>query len=225
MGGTAAVGVTAPSSRVLAASSFTSGTVPLTTSWTLTGDATKLARYEVQISIDGGSYKSVALASATSRNAVTAATPGDEFKFRARAIDKAGRASAWVAGPTFSTSAVQESTSAAAWTGTWVTAGHTAYLGGQARASQVNGAQVTYTFSGRSFALVGPTGPTRGKAYVYLDGKLLITIDTYSSTFVPRRVLQTIFTSDGKHTVTIRSLGTSGRPWVAVDAFFVLKRE
>jgi len=88
----------------------------------------------------------------------------------------------------------------------------------------VKGSQVTYKFSGPSFGLVGPSGPTRGKAYVYLDGTLLLTIDTYSSTFRARRVLQTIFTTDASHTVTVRVVGTSGRPWVAVDAFFVLKR-
>ena len=83
---------------------------------------------------------------------------------------------------------------------------------------------MTFTFTGRSFGFVGPSGPTRGKASIYLDGKLIVVRDTYSPTFQPRRVLQTIYTSDGRHTVTIRVAGTPGRPWVAVDAFFVLTK-
>ena len=93
-----------------------------------------------------------------------------------------------------------------------------------ANASQVAGSLVTFTFTGPSVAWVGPTGPTRGKAYVYLDGTLLTTVDTYSSSFSARRVLQTIYTSNATHRVAIRVLGTSGRPWIAVDAFFVMQQ-
>jgi hypothetical protein len=222
--GTATVGATVPSTRIMAASSFKAGTVPLVTSWKPKGDATTLSRYEVQLSIDGGSYKGVGLSSTTSRSAVIASTPGHKYRFRVRAFDKVGRASAWAAGPTLTPTAAQETVSAAAYNGAWVSASYSDYLGGKVLASKVKGSQVTYKFSGPSFGLVGPTGPTRGKAYVYLDGTLLVTIDTYSSTFRARRVLQTIFTTDASHTVTVRVVGTSGRPWVAVDAFFVLKR-
>jgi hypothetical protein len=196
--------------------------VPLLTGWTLTGVASSLSRYEFQQSIDGGSYKSVALKWTTATNAVTAALPGHRYRFRVRAFDKVGRASAWATGPTLIASAAQEITAAAKYSAGWITASHAAYLGGKVLASRTTGAHVTYKFTGRSFGLVGPSGPTRGKAYAYLDGKLLLTFDTYSPTFQPRRVLQTIFTSAGTHTVTIRVLGTSGRPWVAVDAFFIL---
>jgi hypothetical protein len=197
--------------------------VPLSTSWKVTGDAPTLKQYQLQQSIDGGSWANIALASATATSAVVAVAPGRDYRYRVRAFDKLNRASAWVTGPTLTASVAQET--AATYTGTWVTAGHPDYLGGKARASQTKGSKVTFTFNGPSFGLVGPTGPTRGKAEVYLDGRLLITIDTYSSSFRARRVLQTIFTSDDRHTVTVRVLGTSGRPWIAVDAFFVMQRE
>ncbi len=220
--GTATVGTTGPSTRIPGGLSFAAGTVPLYTSWKLTGDATTLALYQLQQSIDGGSWANVTLASASSTSAIVAAVPGRAYRYRVRAFDKADRASAWVTGPTLTASVAQET--AATYTGTWVTAGHPDYLGGKARASETRGSRVTFTFNGPSFGLVGPTGPTRGKAEVYLDGALLVTIDTYSSSFRARRILQTIFTSDGSHTVTVRALGTSGRPWFAVDAFFVMQR-
>jgi alginate lyase len=221
--GTATVGATKPSTRIVGATSFTAGTVPLVTMWATTGDGSTLGRYELQRSVDGGSWKAIALASATTRKSVIAATPGHTYRFRVRAFDKAGRVSAWSSGPTMTPTQVQETAKSASYGGTWITASYSDYLGGKARASQVRGSAVTYQFSGRNFGFVGPMGPTRGKAYLYLDGKLLMTMDTYASSFRARRVIQTIFTSDGTHTVTIRVLGTSGRPWVAVDAFFVLK--
>lgn len=221
--GTASVSTTKPSTRIVGGTSFTAGTVPLVTSWSLKGDSSTLARYELQRSIDGGSWRGITLASAKINKAIIAAAPGHTYRFRVRAIDGRGRAASWVAGPTMTPTAVQESAKAAAYGGTWISASYADYLGGKARASKVRGSEVTYRFNGRNFGFVGPTGPTRGRAYVYLDGKLLLTMDTYSSTFRARRVIQTIFTSDGTHSVTIRVLGTSGRPWVAVDAFFVLK--
>ena len=223
--GTATVGTTAPVTRLLAASSFKAGTVPVLTTWSLKGDKTTLARYQVQRSIDGGSWADVGLLAATTAKATFPTTPGREYRFRARAIDKAGRASAWVSGEPITTRAAQETASGTGYGGSWVNASHVEYLGGVARASKANGSQVTFSFNGPGVAWVGPTGPTRGKAYVYLDGTLLITVDTYSSSFRARRVLQTIFTSDRSHTITVRVLGTSGRPWVAADAFFVLERD
>jgi hypothetical protein len=220
--GTSSVKAGSPSSRILAVSSFKAGTVPLLTAWGLSGDATTLSRFEFQVSIDGGSYRGIRLSSSRATTAVTETLPGHHYRFRVRAFDKVGRVSAWATGPTLTPGAGQENTAAAKYSGSWVTAAYSGYLGGKAYASKTNGSKATFTFKGRSFGLVGPTGPTRGKAYVYLDGKLLITLETWSSTFQARRVLQTIFTSDGTHTVTIRVLGTSGRPWVAVDAYFIL---
>ena len=153
-----------------------------------------------------------------------ATLPNRDYRYRVRAFDKVGRASAWATGPTLTPTVAQETSSSADYGGAWVSASHADYLGGKVLASQAKGSDVTFTFDGPSFGLVGPTGPTRGKANLYLDGDLLLTIDTYSSSFKARRVIQTIFTSDDRHTITVRVLGTTGRPWVAVDAFFVLKR-
>jgi hypothetical protein len=191
------------------------------TSWALKGQASDLRKFELQVSVAGGSYQAVALSSATAKSVVVGTAPGKTARFRARAWDDSGRVSAWVTGPSLTPGAAAES--AAKYSGSWVSAGHTSYLGGTAKASKAAGAQATYTFTGRSFGLVGPVGPTRGKATIYLDGKALITIDTYAKTFSARRVLQTIFTADGTHTVTIKVLGTAGRPWVAIDGFFTLK--
>jgi hypothetical protein len=74
-------------------------------------------------------------------------------------------------------------------------------------------------------AWVAPKSKTRGNAAVYLDGAKVAREDLFSQQTLARRV---VF-SKGKldpatpHTLEVRSLGTSGRPRVDVDAFAVLR--
>ena len=51
------------------------------------------------------------------------------------------------------------------------------------------GASATLTFTGRGIAWIGPVGPTRGTARVYLDGKYVKTVDLRRSTFRARNLL------------------------------------
>ena len=60
---------------------------------------------------------------------------------------------------------------------------------------------------------------------MYPDGVKVATVDLFSSRALARRM---VFAADGLdptvgHTLTVRSLGTAGRPWVDVDAFVVLR--
>jgi hypothetical protein len=74
----------------------------------------------------------------------------------------------------------------------------------------------------RSFVLIGRAGPRYGKLVVTVDGQSTI-VDT--ATLHGRRVTAnhehvTLFSTSfapGAHEVTIRNLGTSGRPTIAID--------
>ena len=69
---------------------------------------------------------------------------------------------------------------------------------------------------------VGPVGPTRGKARVYIDGKLAETVNTWASSFRATRVLfQKQWDATGSHRIDILVAGTDGHPTVAIDAFLV----
>jgi hypothetical protein len=108
------------------------------------------------------------------------------------------------------------------YSGRWDMAGHGGYVGGKAHYSTQRGATASLTFTGRAVAWYGPTGPTRGKARVSIDGQAVATIDLRSRRFDAREVLfSRRFASAGKHTITITVLGTAGRPYVAIDAFVV----
>jgi hypothetical protein len=76
------------------------------------------------------------------------------------------------------------------------------------------------TFTGTGIAWVGPIGPTRGSARVYVDGKLAGTVQLHRSAFHARQVLfQKHFATKGQHTIRI-VVARSGRP-VAIDDLIV----
>lgn len=116
------------------------------------------------------------------------------------------------------TQRVQETNVAIDYSGRWRTARHDGYARDRVLYSTVAGASATYTFRGRSISWVGPVGATRGKARVFVDGRLIATVDTRRTTFKPRVTLFTKrWASLANHTITIKIVG-SGRP-VAIDEF------
>ena len=109
-----------------------------------------------------------------------------------------------------------------AYAGRWEEARHTAYSGQTVLYSQTAGATVTYPFYGSSVAWVGPVGPTRGKATVAIDGKVVATVDLRQGRFSPRAtIFERSYKRVGSHTLTITVVG-NGRP-VAVDEFVVTR--
>ncbi len=116
----------------------------------------------------------------------------------------------------------QENNQALSYKGAWYSAYYDSYLSGAVRSSDAVGARVSLSFSGTEIAWVGPVGPTRGSARVYLDGSYVKTVNTWNSSFLPTRVLfRQAWASMGKHRIQIVTNGTAGHPTVALDAFVV----
>jgi hypothetical protein len=117
---------------------------------------------------------------------------------------------------------ISEDTIGVAYTGRWAEARHTSYSSQTVLYSERDGASVTYPFYGQSVAWVGPVGPTRGKATISVDGKVVGTIDLRRSRFSPRVTLfERSWKRTGDHTLTITVVG-NGRP-VAVDEFVITR--
>ena len=236
--GTAVVSASAPTTNLATTTRLSLTTVPVRVAWSLSFAGSSADRRpekapevflkpsvasdegfkQVRANRDGsfkientysGLYKVVAL------------SPGHRYRFRVRAVDRAGRVSAWATGSDTVLARRQQTAGSYAGSG-WLTAGASVYLGGSAKASRAARAGVTFSFSGTSVAWIGPVGPTRGRASVYVDGRLVTTVNLYRSTFQPRQVLFATRVAAGSHTLTIRVAGTAGHPWVAVDAFAVL---
>jgi hypothetical protein len=117
-----------------------------------------------------------------------------------------------------------ERSAAIAYTGTWRPAKHDGYGGGAVAYATSSGASATFSFSGKNVTWNGPTGPTRGKAKVYVDGAYVRTVDLYRRSFDARATLfRTGWKSSGEHTLKIVVVGTKGHSMVAIDDFVVVK--
>ncbi len=126
---------------------------------------------------------------------------------------------------TYQTTVLSETSRRLRYSGSWRRADHPAYIGDRVRSSDQKGASVSLSFSGTGVSWIGPVGPTRGTASVYLDGRRIKTVNTYGRRFMPARVLLR-FTWDTvqTHRLKIIVAGTTGHPTVAVDAFVVRGR-
>lgn len=95
-------------------------------------------------------------------------------------------------------------------------------MGGHARTSTRRGSYATLSFKGTAVTWIGPVGPRRGKAIIYLDGRRVKTVDTRAATFRSARVLyKVVFRSYGAHRLTIRVAASGPRNRVSVDALVV----
>ncbi|HEU4673333.1 MAG TPA: alginate lyase family protein [Candidatus Limnocylindrales bacterium] len=212
----------APSPALVSNAHIGRSRVPIRLSWGVRSTSAGVGRYQLAMSVDGASWTGVDLASASATSLRLRVSPKHTYRFRVRVQDQSGRWSVYAYGSTFRPIRRQES--AATYTDSWVRASYDSYLAHRVEATRHSGGRVTFSFTGRSVAWVGPKGPTRGRATVSLDGRQIATVDLYAPDFIARRVLVAISTSQGTHRLTIDAAGTAGRPWVAVDAFLVLDR-
>ena len=115
---------------------------------------------------------------------------------------------------------IGETSAAIVYRSTWKTAQYSAYSGRQVKYSTRSGASASMSFTGTGIAWMGPVGPTRGTARVYVDGKYVTTVNLRRSTFKARVLLfSKKFSSSGAHTFKIL-VTSSGRP-VAIDNLVV----
>jgi len=110
------------------------------------------------------------------------------------------------------------------YTGRWRRANHPGYGGDRVAYATKAGARASFYFTGKKVTWNGPTGPTRGQAKVYVDGKYVRTVNTYRRSFDVRSTLfQASWKAAGKHRLTIVVVGTKGHAMVAIDDFVVTR--
>jgi hypothetical protein len=108
--------------------------------------------------------------------------------------------------------------------GTWYSQTASAFSGSSVKWAKTRNAWATYTFTGRTIALVSTLGSTRGKARIYVNGVSVGTIDLRASATGYRVVAwQKTWPTSAKRVVKVVVLGTAGRPRVDVDAFVVIR--
>ncbi len=197
------------------------GTVPYVLRWRGLDAGTGLSGFELQRSTDGGSFLSIATVPAAARLSTRWLPRGHRYRYRLRAVDRAGNRSDWSTTDAVGVGLVESAPSAAlTYRGEWAQVALVGASAGSVRYSSDAGARARFAFTGRAVAWVAPTGPTRGRARVYLDGTYWRTVDLYSVSSSARRlVFLHRWSVSGSHVLEIRVSATAGRPRVDVDAF------
>jgi hypothetical protein len=216
------VGKPTPALRSGVTMSHTS--VPVTASWTATDAVTGVGSTSLALQVGSGAYNPLSLASSTAT--IWSGTIGatKSLHLQAGATDANGNGPTATTGSVFGLYVIQEASTGTAKYGTWSYQSTTSALGHRLRYTTSKGAYMTYTFYGHGVAWVAKKGTAEGKAAVYLDGKLVATIDLHATKTTMRWVAwQRTNTTYGKHVLKIKCLGTSGHSRIDVDAFLVLK--
>jgi hypothetical protein len=217
---------TPPSITNAPAPSFTttqlaSTAVPILIKWAGTDAASGIAHYDLQESVDGGAFSTVA--SPTTASVTQNLAPGHSYKFQVRATDKAGNVSGYTASASFTLSAFQETASAITYSTGWTKQTLTGSYGGSVKFASIAGKTAKFSFSGSQVAWVSTIGSNRGSATAKLDAGTATTVNTTGTTLKTRMVVYTKTIAAGTHSLLLKVLGTAGHPRVDIDAFLVIK--
>jgi len=210
---------TGPTHALVAGTGLSDGRITVRLTWSGTDVGSGIAHYALGQSVDGGPWTTVS-ASLTATSVDRPLATQHSYRFRVQATDLANIVGDWATGTAFHLSGYSEASSTVTYGGSWRATSSSTYWGGAARSSSVAGAKASFTYTGRSIAFVSRLGPTRGKVTIYVDGTRVATVDLRANTYLGQRVVWVRnWTTAGRHTVTVRVSGTSGRPRVDVDGF------
>jgi hypothetical protein len=219
---TTAPTITSMGQSLRTGTAFSSTSIPIRIAWAGSdGTGVGIKSYQLQRSVDGGTYTTITLATVLTTSYSSTVTPGHTYRFRVRATDKNGNVGLYRYSVTFK-GAIYQDTATLGYVGTWAKSSSTSYSGGTTHYTGIAGRSVSLTTSMRDIAFVGPVSSTRGGATIYVDNVLIgSTINEKSSSTLYRRVLWAMhFSSLGTHTIRIVVSGT-GR--LDIDAFLVLR--
>lgn len=202
-------------------SAVTSTVQPATVTWPAAVETgSGLSRYQVQRSVRGKAWATITLANPKATSFAQKLTAGTSYRYRVRAVDKAGNASAWILGSTVRSTYLAEGSAGVRTTGSWTTRSMTGAVGRSVRSTTATGATARVSVSGRAVGVVMALGPGRGSVAIYLDGKLAGTVSLKASTMKPARVVFMRTLGAGTHTILVKSLGPAR---VDLDGFVVIR--
>ena len=191
--------------------------IPITISWKARATTT----FRLERSTDGATWEGVGLAS-NGRSASVSLRPGTTYTFRVRAT-RAGLDGPWTTLTGVRAIRIEPSRRTVDASGRWATLPFGAYSNDVALSTDQSGATITWSGPARAVAVIGPTGATRGRMIIRVDGSRKATVDLYSATFHARTELASIrLSGSGEHAIRIEAAVSSGRRTVAVDDIVVL---
>ena len=178
------------------------------------------ATVEVERSIDGGAWTSIAVA--PSGNAATERIPpGVPHAYRVRTLVD-GVAGLWAQVDDVEVARLEVTDGSADLAGAWRRIAFGSYSAGAAITTDDDGARIVWRGTAAGIAVIGPTGATRGRMDITWDGGVE-RIDLGRDEYTPRTVLfATSWHSPAEREITIRATRVGSRRTVAVDDIVVL---
>jgi len=130
--------------------------------------------------------------------------------------------------PQEATRLLEQDDPAVTWSGPWSVNHLAAHHGGSASLAMEASSRVSLKFTGTGASWIGYRDEWSGIADVLLDGRLVATVDTYST---PARAQTAVYAieglREGTHTLAIQPTGrrheASGGSWIWVDAFSITR--
>ncbi len=193
--------------------------IPVTVRWDALPET--VSDVEIQRSTGGGDWTSLDVAS-SGRSTRDALRPGAAVDYRVRAVVD-GTAGAWSALDDVTVERVELSASGPDESGDWIPVRLGAYSSGTAVSTDERGATIRSDGTMREIAVVGPTGPTRGRMIIDVDGKRADVVELYSADYRPRvDLFGTRWAEPGAHKLRIEARPRDGRRTVAIDDLVIL---
>jgi len=140
---------------------------------------------------------------------------GKTYEFRVRAADGAGNLGPY---SDIAKTVVPLNETSASFTGTWRATTKADAFMGKVKSTRAPGASATFRATGTSFSLLVTKGPSRSRAKVYVDGRLLKTIDTKAGSTTYRQLVAVeSFSTAARHVVKVVNVATAGRTLLELD--------
>ncbi|MBV9950534.1 MAG: serine hydrolase [Acidimicrobiia bacterium] len=208
------------------------GVVPTTTavstlvSWSATDAQSGVDHYELQKSIDGAAFVAQPLFFPQQPSNAFNLAYGHSYRYRVRAVDRAGNVSAWATGQPITPKLVDDGATSVTYSTGWTKATPASALNATLHYSKTSAKTATYTFTGRGVTLVSTPRTDGGRVKIAIDGVTQKTVDLYSATIKPKT---TVFSSglltNASHTIKLTVQPTANPAShgirVDVDAFVV----
>jgi fibronectin type III domain protein len=196
-------------------------TVPVTLEWSGSDVGWGIEKFRLERSVDDGAWIKVALPAPKTKSIVQELEPGTEYRYRVRAVDRAGNVGSWKTGPAFRPRLVDDADPDVTYLGSWSPESDPAAIGSALQYSDSAGAEAELQFVGRDVAWIAERGPGMGLAKVYVDGDLVATVDLSAVGDEARQVvLRRHWATKDAHAIRVVVNGPAG---VTIDAFAILR--
>ena len=196
-------------------------TVPIRSSWQAV-DLSTVVDVDIERRTGAGAWAAVPTGGAPT--AVTQPlSPGVLHQYRVRATDTLGNLGVWTYGPTFRVTVLQETAGELTTSGAWSRRALSGASGGFVKMASARGVAATVRFTANDIGLVMTRAASRGSATATIDGIAQGTLNLHSSVTRTRGIVFVrSFDAAQARALRLGVLGTSGHPWVDVDAVILI---